>query len=123
MLGLTKQERIILIFLLLTFVGGLGINSYKKSKISLQVHKPQPNRLNAVREKCDNFIEQYTQININSFNIDGLTRLPGVGDKLARRIVEYRQRQGQFATKEELMQVKGIGEKKFNSFKHMIILK
>jgi competence protein ComEA len=37
--------------------------------------------------------------------------LPGVGEKLAARIVEYRQKQGGFKNVSELMNVQGVGEK------------
>jgi competence protein ComEA len=39
--------------------------------------------------------------------------LPGVGQKLAARIVEYRQKAGGFKSTQELMNVKGLGEKNF----------
>ena len=40
-----------------------------------------------------------------------LTALPGVGEKLAGRIVEYRQKQGAFKNVSDLMNVQGVGEK------------
>lgn len=121
MFDLTKQEKIILIFLSLTFVTGLGIGSYKKAqeKIELDV---QPHKMVALQD-ADRFIAQQSVININSFKIDELTRLPGVGEKIAQRIVEYHRRYGLFKSKEELMQVNGIGEKKFENIKDLIILK
>ena len=46
--------------------------------------------------------------------IDELARLPGVGPKLGARIVEYRQKSGgSFKSVQELMNVRGIGEKNF----------
>ncbi len=51
------------------------------------------------------------KVNINSASADQFTALPGVGPKLAARIVEYRQKAGSFKTTQELMNVKGIGEK------------
>ena len=121
MLDLTRQEKTILLFLAVSFVTGLGLNSYKKAqqKLGLSV---APYEIKAIREEADKFIEQQRFININSFNIDELTRLPGVGEKLARRIIEYHNLHGPFKTKKELMQVKGIGEKKFEKFKIMFVL-
>ena len=49
-----------------------------------------------------------------------LTALPGIGEELARRIVEYREEHGPFETKEEIMQVSGIGEGKFADMKERI---
>jgi competence protein ComEA len=53
------------------------------------------------------------KVNINTATIEELTTLPGVGPTLAGRIVEYREKAGQFTSVEELLNVKGIGEKNF----------
>ena len=53
------------------------------------------------------------KVNINSATAQQLEALPGVGPKLAARIVEYRQKAGGFKSAQELMNVKGIGEKNF----------
>jgi competence protein ComEA len=52
-------------------------------------------------------------INLNSASAEQLASLPGVGEKLAARIVEYRTKQGPFKSTQELMNVKGVGEKNF----------
>ena len=51
------------------------------------------------------------KVNINTATAEQLSELPGVGEKLAARIVEHRQKQGPFKSTQELMNVKGIGEK------------
>ena len=51
------------------------------------------------------------KININTASAQQLIALPGVGEKLAARIVEYRQKQGGFKNVSELMNVQGLGEK------------
>ena len=53
------------------------------------------------------------KVNINSASVQQLSTLPGVGEKLAARIVEYRQKSGGFKAVQELMNVKGVGEKNF----------
>jgi comEA protein len=53
------------------------------------------------------------KVNLNSANVEQLTALPGVGEKLAERIVEYRQKSGGFKSVQELLNVKGIGERNF----------
>lgn len=53
------------------------------------------------------------KVNLNTASVDQLTTLPGVGPKLAARIVEYRQKSGSFRSTQELMNVQGIGEKNF----------
>lgn len=52
-------------------------------------------------------------ININTADVDGLCKLPGIGEGRAKAIIEYRQKQGGFRKKEEIMQVSGIGEKMY----------
>lgn len=52
-------------------------------------------------------------VNINTADIEGLCRLPGVGESRAKAIIEYRNRQGGFQKKEDIMQVSGIGEKMY----------
>ena len=51
------------------------------------------------------------KVNINTATAQQLTVLPGVGEKLAARIVDYRQKSGGFKNVSELMNVQGIGEK------------
>ncbi len=53
------------------------------------------------------------KVNLNTATAQQLTTLPGVGEKLAGRILEYRQKSGGFKSAQELLNVKGIGEKNF----------
>ncbi len=52
-------------------------------------------------------------VNINTADIPGLCSLPGIGEGRAKAIVEYREKQGGFQKKEDIMQVSGIGEKMY----------
>ena len=56
-------------------------------------------------------------VNINQASADELSRLPRVGAKLAGRIVTHRSQHGLFKRAEDLMAVKGVGEKMFASLK------
>lgn len=53
------------------------------------------------------------KVNINQATAAQIVLLPRVGEKAAERIVEYRKEHGAFSRPEELMEVKGIGEKLF----------
>ena len=59
-------------------------------------------------------------VNLNSASVAQLQTLPGIGASTAQRIVEYRQKNGSFKKIEELMNVKGIGEKSFLKLKPLI---
>ena len=63
------------------------------------------------------------QLNINKAGVDELTTLPGVGSQAAAKIVEYREQVGRFRTIEDIMKVKGIGEKKYEVLKELITVK
>ncbi|MBP1628106.1 MAG: comEA 2 [Holophagaceae bacterium] len=52
-------------------------------------------------------------VNLNTAGVTELMQLPKVGAKTAERIVAYRKQHGGFKRTEELMNVKGIGEKSF----------
>jgi competence protein ComEA len=58
-----------------------------------------------------------TIVNINTAAATDFEGLPGVGAKTAARIVEYRQKNGPFKKVEELMNVRGVGEKNFLKLK------
>lgn len=59
-------------------------------------------------------------ININTDSAVALSQLPGIGEKLAQAIVDYRTEHGGFDCIEDIMNVSGIGEGKFNAIKDLI---
>jgi competence protein ComEA len=61
-------------------------------------------------------------INLNSATLEQLEALPGIGPKTAQLILEYRQKSGGFKKVEELMNIKGIGEKSFLKLKPMLVV-
>ena len=62
------------------------------------------------------------KVNINEAGIDELTLLPRVGAVVAERIVEFRQENGSFQQAEDLMLVKGIGERTFELIEPWVTL-
>jgi competence protein ComEA len=59
-------------------------------------------------------------LNLNTATLEQLETLPGIGRKTAERILEYRTKSGSFKRIEELMNVKGIGEKSFLKLKPLV---
>lgn len=51
------------------------------------------------------------KVNLNTATVEQLTSVPGVGPRLAARIVEQRQKSGSFKSVQDILSVKGIGEK------------
>jgi competence protein ComEA len=59
-------------------------------------------------------------VNLNTATSSQIEMLPGVGASTAKRIIEYRDKNGGFKKIEELMNVKGIGEKSFLKLKSLV---
>jgi competence protein ComEA len=62
-------------------------------------------------------------ININTADAGQLDSLPGIGPTLAQRIIDYRQANGPFKTIDEIKNVSGIGDKKFEDIKGLITVR
>lgn len=61
-------------------------------------------------------------ININAANAEKLQELPGIGPAYAGRIVSWREENGAFTSKDQLLEIKGIGEKRLARIKPLITL-
>ena len=59
-------------------------------------------------------------ININTASIQELDTLPGIGEATANKIVNYREEKGKFNSIEEIKNVNGIGDKKYEELKTLI---
>lgn len=61
-----------------------------------------------------------SKVNINKATQSELETLPGIGEAMANRIIEYREQNGKFQKVEDLKNVKGIGDAKFEKIKELI---
>ena len=59
-------------------------------------------------------------VNLNTASVAQLETLPGIGKSTAERILEYREKSGGFKKIEDLMNVRGIGEKSFLKLKPLV---
>lgn len=61
-------------------------------------------------------------VNVNTANVQQLEVLPGVGEVTAERIVAYREKNGPFASADDLAKVKGIGSKTLEKIRGLVVL-
>ena len=66
---------------------------------------------------------QGSKININTADLKQLDNIPGVGEATANKILSYRDENGEFKSIEEIKNVNGIGDKKFENMKDLICVK
>lgn len=60
------------------------------------------------------------KININTAKKEELTQITGIGDSTAKKIIEYRTQNGKFKSIEDIKNIPGIGDSKFNAMKEEI---
>lgn len=113
---LTKEEKLVSVFLVASFVVGSGI-SFCKKKFGVVPSLQTPSPLSSSHQ-----IEGRLKVNINSASFKELIKLKGIGKKTANRIIDYRQKNGPFFYKEDLIKIRGIGKAKFETIKDSIII-
>ncbi len=141
-LGLTKSESVVFWFLILAFVSGLIIKLVRGDVIQQQrisnfdysVYDAEFERRSSEIEKYisdskteiekSNLAEKSEQVsfkvNINTATKEELMKLPGIGEQTAERIIQHRKIYGEFKRIEDIMNVKGIGQKKFEKIKNYL---
>jgi competence protein ComEA len=62
------------------------------------------------------------KINLNAATLEQLQTLPGIGPVIAKSIIDHRTKVGKFGRIEEIINVKGVGEKKFQKIKDRLIV-
>lgn len=101
----------------------IKVVSKKTLNSSLPVTTPLPSTTTtSITTAVKPVLKKPLIININKAGKDELTKLPGIGPKLADRILEYRKENGFFTKPEDIIKVKGIGLKKFEKCKDMIVV-
>jgi comEA protein len=94
-----------------------------ENKEKLKQLKAAADSLTKVKDSVTGSHESLTlgkKLNINTSFSSELQLLPGIGKVMAERIVDYREQNGDYNRIEDIMYVKGIGEKKFDRIKNLI---
>lgn len=96
------------------------INLAKKLKDEERVYIPKIEEQTSSVDIGDGNLEG-GQININTAEKSELETLPGIGPKMAEKIIEHRQNE-EFSSIEDIKSVSGIGDKKFEEIKKLICI-
>jgi competence protein ComEA len=115
---MSRLEKIIIILLILAALSGIAFAYY--CKIMQEKIDIAPADISSRAEEASCLIEKSKIININTADKYTLTKLPGIGPQLAQNIIDYRRESGMFLSPDDLLKVKGIGPKKFQSLKDLI---
>lgn len=75
---------------------------------------------NSIQNSGSTTLVKNAKININTATQTQLETLPGIGSSTAIKIINYREQQGKFKSIEDLKNVSGIGDNKFNKIKDLI---
>ena len=100
---------------------------------SVKTYSPEENSVDYKREVLDFNESNFTvsnddqtpeerSIDINSAKLEDLILLPGIGEKTAERILKEREKRNGFKTLKDLLEVKGIGEIKFNKIEKYLFI-
>ena len=109
MLNLTRQEKQVILFLTAIALAGMLVNFSLK-------------KFSRVKILASRYID-FGKVNINTADKDSLESIPGIGEKLAQRIIEYRQKQARFNDVDELRQIKGITDYRFQKLKDSLLVR
>jgi len=63
------------------------------------------------------------KVNINDATLEELVTLDGIGEKVGAKVIEFRKKNGPFQKPEDLMMVKGVGQKMFDKNRDRIVVK
>lgn len=103
--------------------GGLMENAdTKRINLAQKVYDQQKIIIPAVGDEPAGEEASGGLVNINTASGSELEAIPGIGPVYAERIIEYRQKSGGFKSKEEIMEIKGIGEKTYSEMEGCICI-
>jgi comEA protein len=77
---------------------------------------------NAVDVSEGQLVAVAAKVDVNNADVDTLMSLPGIGSKTAEAIDSYRKENGRFQSVDDLLKVKGIGPKKLEKIKPLVIV-
>ena len=136
----TQKESVAIGFLAVAFIIGLAVNYARDLTAKERLEKALPlmqeekrkfdettAMLEARYEKENEGVRlnpdgSLISLDLNSVGANALVLLPGIGKVISKRIIEKRNRSGPFKSIEELLEVKGIGPKKFEKIQPFVAI-
>lgn len=109
----TKTEKILLILTAAFLCGLLALMLHVHSTGAAGSYTVETEQTATASE----IAPEASPVNINTADAEELATLPGIGEKLAERIVKYRADNGDFSTVDDLANVNGIGEVKLEDLR------
>lgn len=103
-------------------VKGIGNSIFSKISSYIYVENPTYTSTDSPTQSSDSNNSKTNKININTADINELIKITGVGQVIAQRIIDYRNENGSFKTIDDIIKVKGIGEKTFQKMKEQITI-
>lgn len=100
------------------------IDEYNKKETQENSQNYNSNIVSSVNSNTNNIKKETksNKININTATQTELETLPGIGSSTALKIITYRKENGKFKTIEDIKNVSGIGNSKFNNIKDLIVV-
>ena len=108
MLSFTPDERKVILFLITVALIGLGIN------FTIKINSPI--------KKFVTVEANIAKFNINQASLEDLLQSQCVSAQIAKKIIEYRDSHGRFSDLEELKEVKGIGDYRYEKLKELFFV-
>lgn len=136
----TPQERRVVLFLIVSLLAGTSVRIWRDRRRAAHVPTQagfvelQSVRDSASIPELDTLIEEVERmtrgekrkvnrvVDLNAASESDLCLLPGIGPKLARRIVNYRRAHGKFKSTGDLTRIAGIGEKKLAAIQGLVFV-
>lgn len=128
MISLSRQEKLVLLFLAAAVLIGMAIGYLGKifpgqeSLVHISNQEITAARNGSTALATEVAQDKSLKVNLNKASLEELVGLPGIGEELAKRIIDYRNTAGGFKSREEIKKVKGIGESKFAAVKDSLSL-
>lgn len=121
-----KKRYIVLIFLVAVAVGCILRESGDAKFFIVKnstAFAPEDDTYDVLSVKEEDMYVIGGKININTADMYDLDRLTGIGEATAKKIIDYRTKNGNFEVIEDIMNVEGIGREKFNAIQEDITVK